>query len=52
MIIGRTLHLPRDWANLALYRDVWRPVLSFEQSFILFSGFPFLFAFDVGGLRF
>ena len=28
--LGRTLHLdlPRDWANLALYRDVWRGVVS------------------------
>ena len=27
-----------------------RPVLSFEQSFILFSSFPLLLAFVVGGL--
>ena len=28
--LGRTLHidLPRDWANLALYRDVWKGVVS------------------------
>ena len=28
--LGRTLQidLPRDWANLALYRDVWRGVVS------------------------
>ena len=28
--LGRTLEidLPRDWANLALYRDVWRGVVS------------------------
>ena len=28
--LGRTLHvdLPRDWANLALYRDVRRGVVS------------------------
>ena len=28
--LGRTLHidLPQDWANLALYRDVWRGVVS------------------------
>ena len=28
--LGRTLHidLPRDWANLALYQDVWRGVVS------------------------
>ena len=55
--LGRTLQidLPRDWANLALHRDVWRggqPVLSFEQCFILFSSFPLLLAFDVGGLGF
>ena len=56
--LGRTLQidLPQDWANLALYRDVWRgggqPVLSFEQCFILFSSFPLLLAFVVGGLGF
>ena len=35
--LGRMLQidLPRDWANLALYRDVWRGV-SFEQCFIYF----------------
>ena len=28
--LGRMLQidLPRDWANLALYRDVWRGVVS------------------------
>ena len=28
--LGHTLQidLPRDWANLALYRDVWRGVVS------------------------
>ena len=28
--LGRTLQidLPRDWENLALYRDVWRVVVS------------------------
>ena len=29
--LGRTLQIidfPRDWANLALYRDVWRGVVS------------------------
>ena len=28
--LGRTLQidLPRDWANLALHRDVWRGVVS------------------------
>ena len=29
-----------------------QPVLSFEQCFILFSCFPLLLAFDVGGLSF
>ena len=29
-----------------------QPVLSCEQCFILFQAFPFLFAFDVGGLGF
>ena len=29
-----------------------QPVLSFEQCFILFSSFPLLLAFDVGGLGF
>ena len=29
-----------------------QPVLSFEQCFILFCSFPFLFALDVGGLGF
>ena len=29
-----------------------QPVLSFDQCFILFSSFPLLFAFDVGGLGF
>ena len=29
-----------------------QPVLSFEQCFILFSGFPLLLAFVVGGLGF
>ena len=29
-----------------------QPVLSFEQCFILFSSFPLLFAFVVGGLGF
>ena len=29
-----------------------QPVLSFEQCFILFYSFPFLLAFDVGGLGF
>ena len=29
-----------------------QPVLSFEQCFILFSGFPLLLAFAVGGLGF
>ena len=28
------------------------PVLSFDQCFILFSSFPLLLAFDVGGLGF
>ena len=48
--LGRMLQidLQRDWANLALYRDV----LSFEQCFILFSSFPLLFAFVVGDLGF
>ena len=52
--LGRTLQidLPRDWVNLALHRDVWRAVLSFEQCFILFCCFPLLFAFVVGGLGF
>ena len=27
-----------------------QPVLSFEQCFVLFSSFPLLLAFDVGGL--
>ena len=25
------IDLPTDWVNLALYRDVWMGVLSFEQ---------------------
>ena len=53
--LGRTLQidLPRDWANLALYRDMWRGVVSrFEQCFILFSSFPLLLASVVGGLGF
>ena len=29
-----------------------QPVLSFEQFFIVFSSFPLLLAFDVGGLGF
>ena len=36
-----------------MYRDVWsQPVLSFEQCLILFSSFPLLLAFFVGGLGF
>ena len=35
IFVYSAVYLPRDWANLALYRDVWRgggqPVLSFEQ---------------------
>ena len=55
--LGHTLQidLPRDWANLALYRDVeggGQPVLSFEQCFLLFSSFPLLLAFVVGGFEF
>ena len=54
--MGSTLQidLPRDWVNLALHRDMWggQPVLSFEQCFILFSSFPLLLAFVVGGLGF
>ena len=48
------IDLERDWANLALHRDMWRGVVSrsFEQCFILFSSFPFLLAFIVGGLGF
>ena len=30
----------------------WQPVLRFEQCFILFSSFPLLLAFVVGGLGF
>ena len=26
--LGHTIDLPRDWANLALYWDVWRGVVS------------------------
>ena len=50
------IDLPRDWASLALHRDVLegggQPVLSFEQCFILFCSFPLLFVFVVGGLGF
>ena len=51
--LGRTLQidLPRDWANLAL-QGGGQPVLSFEQCLILFSSFPLLLAFVVGGLGF
>ena len=55
--LGRTLQidLPRDWASLALHRDVWRGVVSrcwVLSSFILFSSFPLLLAFVVGDLGF
>ena len=60
--LGHMLHidLPRDWANLALYRDVWRGAgggwsagaESFDQCFILLSSFPLLLVFVVGGQGF
>ena len=55
---GRTLQIDllRDWANLSTapghVEGGGQPVLSFEQCFILFSSFPLLLAFIVGGLGF
>ena len=56
--LGHTLQvdLPRDWANLALYRDVWRGVvsrwLSCEQCLFQFFFFFFFFFFYLSFLRF
>ena len=39
------IYLPRDWANLAMYRDVWRGGGELRALFCFISSFPFLFAF-------
>ena len=42
------IDLPRDWANLALYQDVWRGVAEFQAVMYFILSFPFLLAFEVG----
>ena len=44
------LQVRRQYA--AIKATAGQPVLSFEQCFILFSSFPLLLAFVVGGLGF
>ena len=52
--LGRTLHigLPRDWANLALYRDMWRGWSAGAEFRAVFYCIFLLLAFDIGGLGF